>query len=107
MYRAGLLIILFYKRGTQESERLSRLAVVTQLVNGQVRIRAQLSLVPETGLFLSVSVLRRGPGGRSSVIGQREVEDVVHTQKDPTEEREQPWLIHGRKEWGAPGMAWP
>lgn len=81
------MIILFYKRGTHESERLSRLAGVTQLVHGRVRLRAQLSLGPEPAPFLSVSVLRRGPGGRGSIIGGREVEDVVHTQKGPTEER--------------------
>lgn len=73
-----------------KTQRLSRLAGVTQL-NGRVRIRAQLSLVPKPVLFLSVSVslsvLRKGPGGRGSIIGGREVEDVACTHKAPTEAR--------------------
>lgn len=39
-------------RGTQDSEKPSGLAEVTQLVNGRVRIRARLPLVPAPALFL-------------------------------------------------------
>lgn len=69
VYEAGTWIILSYKGGTQDSEKLSRLAGVRPLVNGRVRIKAQLSLVPTPALSLSVPVLRRGPGRRGSIIG--------------------------------------
>ena len=68
-------------------------------------------------LFLPVSVLNRGSEGRGGVVGgEREVEDVAHSQKGlprtwgmqrPPLKREQPWPTHGQTEWGTPGLAWP
>ena len=59
-----VLSLFFYRWRNQDTERLSYLSGVTQLVNGRVRIRAQISLMPKLVLFPSESVLRRGSGGR-------------------------------------------
>lgn len=52
VYEAGTFIILFSKRGNQDSESLSYLTGVTQPVSGQVRIGTQIPLMPRPVLFL-------------------------------------------------------
>ena len=45
------------------------MAGVTHLVNSQVRIGAQNSLMPKPALFLPEYVLRKESGGRGSMMG--------------------------------------
>lgn len=104
VYEAGTFITLFW--GNQDSERLSCLAGVTQLVNDQVRTGAQISLMPKAVLFLSESVLRWsrrrgsviGGGGerKRSTHSERFALDTGHAEAPGEEERERGHQPHSR-----------
>lgn len=67
------LSLFFFRNGQSETQRgcVTWLGFI-HLVNSQVRIGAEISLMPKTVLFFSASVLGRESAGRGAYWGEGE-----------------------------------